>query len=273
MEQKMEQKKDRILVFIPMYNCEKQIPRVIAKIAALGRRQQLFSRVMVVDNRSQDGSLEAAVRAVKTLAIPATVLRNRQNVSLGGSHKVAFNYALEHGYDTVVVLHGDDQGNIADVVPHIESGAYRKYDSFLGSRFMKGSKLHNYSAVRVLGNHVMNAFVSVICLRRITDLGSGLNLYNRKYLESRFYMFFSNGLTFNNYMLFSGVHSRSSFAFFPISWGEDDQVSNAKMFRQAMEIVSMALKFRLRPKSLFAGRPNQYSRMAYESDEIFTDGA
>ena len=54
---------DKILIFIPMYNCEKQIPRVLHRIAALGEAQRLFSQVLVVDNRSTDGSLHAAGEA------------------------------------------------------------------------------------------------------------------------------------------------------------------------------------------------------------------
>ena len=30
---------DKILIFIPMYRCEKQIPRVLAQIARLGEGQ------------------------------------------------------------------------------------------------------------------------------------------------------------------------------------------------------------------------------------------
>lgn len=263
---------DKILLFIPMYNCEKQIPRVLAKIAALGKRQALFAGLIIIDNGSKDGSVEAARAALGGLSIPARILRNRQNLSLGGSHKVAFRYAEKHGYTHVVVLHGDDQGSIADLAPHLESGVFRQYDSFLGARFMKGARLEGYSRLRVWGNYALNAFASLVCLRPIYDLGSGLNLYATSYLRSGFYLPFKNGLTFNNYMVFYGVYARSRFAFFPIGWGEDDQVSNAKMFSQAMEILAIALKFRLRPKSIYGGRENEYSGMDYEGYEVVGEG-
>ena len=48
---------------------------------------------------------------------PIKVLKNRENYGLGGSHKVAFNYAIENNFDYIIVLHGDDQGSISDMIP------------------------------------------------------------------------------------------------------------------------------------------------------------
>ena len=50
---------EKILIFIPVYRCEKQLPRVLARIAALGADAALFSQVLIVDNRSPDGTREA----------------------------------------------------------------------------------------------------------------------------------------------------------------------------------------------------------------------
>src|SRR4051794_37491927 len=98
-------RRDRILVFIPVYNCERQIPRVIAQFTP--DLLDLFETVAVIDNRSTDGTLEAA-RAALAEHLPRDrycLLRNRQNNGLGGSHKVAFNLAIQHGYTHLVVLH------------------------------------------------------------------------------------------------------------------------------------------------------------------------
>lgn len=33
---------------------------------------------------------------------------------------MAFNYAIENNFDYVIVLHGDDQGSISDMIPVLE---------------------------------------------------------------------------------------------------------------------------------------------------------
>jgi len=263
---------ERILIFIPMYNCEKQIPRVIEKIASLGEDESLFSGVLVVDNRSTDGSRDAALDAIKTLSIPAMVVQNRENYSLGGSHKVAFRHAIENGYDYVVVLHGDDQGDIRDLVPYIKAGDHRGYDSFLGSRFSKGSRLIGYSGFRIFGNHVFNAFMSVCTGCCVRDLGAGLNIYKTEYLKPEFYLGFPNDLSFNVFLLLYGIHARSKFTFFPLTWREEDQVSNAKLWSQTKRMLGLLAKYVFKRKTVFSGEENQWSRIDYRFDVIGENG-
>lgn len=257
----------KTLVFIPMYNCEKQIVRVLSKFDK--EVLEYVDEVIVVNNRSTDGG-ETAVLEFKEKhpEVPAKLFRNRDNYGLGGSHKVAFNYALDNGFDYVIVLHGDDQGDIHDLLPYLKDGSAYNYDSFLGSRFEKESKLVNYSGFRIFGNHVFNAFMTVMMGRKITDLGSGLNMYSTDYLKSGFYKYFINTLTFNVYLLMYGVYSKSNFRFFPLTWREEDQISNAKFFKQSREILKVVFRYKFNKKKTFSLTPNEYSEKEYLSDEI-----
>jgi glycosyltransferase involved in cell wall biosynthesis len=259
---------EKILIFIPMYNCGPQIPRTIEKIAALGEKQKLFSRVLIMDNGSRDDGLAAASEAIKTLDIPAMVVENHDNYGLGGSHKTAFNYALEQGYDYVAVLHGDDQGDIRDLVPLLEEGRHRRLDSLLGARFAKGSRPVNYSAFRIFGNHVFNIFMSLVSGRRVLDLGAGLNIYSCEYLKNRFYLYFPNDLSYNVFLLLYGIYSKSRFEFFPLTWREEDQVSNAKLFKQSRTMLKLAGQYIAAKDRLFSGTPNQWSEIDYGFDVI-----
>ncbi|MBR4308001.1 MAG: glycosyltransferase family 2 protein [Oscillospiraceae bacterium] len=253
-----------------MYNCEKQIPRVLGRIAALGEDQRLFAGVLVVDNRSGDNSVQQAQEAMEKLSIPVTLIRNQENYSLGGSHKVAFRYALDKGYDYVVVLHGDDQGDISDLVPLLKRGEHRLADSLLGSRFSKGSKLVNYSSFRIFGNHVFNLFASLCAGKRIYDLGSGLNIYKTSYLRDPFYMSFPNDLSFNVFLLLYGVYVSSDFRFFPLTWREEDQVSNARLWKQTKRMLKLMFTYVFRKKKVFSQRDNEFSRISYKYDIIAT---
>lgn len=239
----------KILVFIPMYNCEKQIPRVISQFDE--ETQKLFAEILVVDNISKDNSLLAAEEALKKLSnIKTTLIQNEENVSLGGSHKVAFNYAIDNGYDYIIVLHGDDQGSIKDIVPYIKDETAFKYDAFLGARFMKGSKTPGYDKIRIIGNYAVNAFISIFIRKSIKDMGSGLNMFKIEILKNQFYLPFRNDLTFNVYLLFYLIYSKTNILFFPLTWREDDQVSNAKVFKQGMHIIKMTFQYVFNPKKL-----------------------
>ena len=230
---------DRFLLFIPAYNCERQVPRVLDQL--LDERVAAFvAECIVVNNRSTDGT-EAAVQhwmAGHPYA-PVRLLRNTENYGLGGSHKVAFGYAAKHGYDYLIVLHGDDQGDVRDLIPLVQSGDYHNYDCCLGSRFMKGSRIHGYSGLRIAGNYGFNVLFSLVARHKITDLGSGLNLYKVATLKNGFYLKFPDTQYFNDCMILAQCHYRQKMLFFPISWREEDQVSNTKLTSFAMSLLGL----------------------------------
>lgn len=230
---------DKILLFIPMYNCEKQIVRVLSQLTEDVCRY--IAETIVIDNRSTDGSVQAVREYLATHALPLRIrlLCNKENYGLGGSHKVAFSYAVRNRFDYLIVLHGDDQGNIVDILPYLQKRVYRKYDCFLGARFMKGAKRQGYSTFRTFGNIVYNLLFSAVCRYQIYDLGSGLNMYRVNCLRDAFYMKYRDDLVFNYCMILGASYYKHKVRFFPIVWREEDQVSNVKMIQQAVTVLKL----------------------------------
>ena len=257
--------KDKILVFIPMYNCEKQIVRVIDQLN--GSIRPYISEAIMINNRSTDNGENAVIEKLKTISTDLTIrlFRNNDNYGLGGSHKVAFKYAVDNGFDYIIVLHGDDQGSIADFLPLLRKRAYRKYDCCLGARFMNGSKLPGYSKFRIFGNIVFNMKFSIVLKKKIFDLGAGLNMYSTDMLKDGYYMKFPDNLTFNCYMLFAAAALKQKFIFYPITWREDDQISNVKITKQAFQTLKMLVGFAFgREKFLYEdARETKYENYGY----------
>lgn len=238
---------ERILLFIPGYNCEKQVVRVLKKVKNSGVMKYI-DEIIFVNNRSTDDSEKAVLKYKEKTELPIRVFRNKSNYNLGGSHKVAFKYALKNKFDYIIVLHGDDQGDIRDIIPVLRSREYAQHDCMLGARFMKGSRLIGYSKFRTFGNRVYNWLFSIVTFRRIYDLGSGLNIYSTKMLKNKFYQKFPDRLTFNYCMIMAAQHYKHNIAFFPISWREEDQVSNVKMTSQALNVLKMLFRYGIHHK-------------------------
>lgn len=242
----MSDSKPKILAFIPAYRCEAQISRVIDQFDEYV--QQWIDTVMVVDNRSPDNTVAAAIERGKSRFTHChfIVLVNDNNYGLGGSHKAAFQYAIERDFDYLVVLHGDDQADIRDLIPELERGRHLDVDCLLGARFMRESRLQGYSRLRTAGNRVYNKLFSLVALRKIYDLGSGLNLYRLEAFRDFYYKRFPDDLTFNYVMLLASYFKGQQVRFFPISWREEDQISNVKLFRQAFKVLGLLAGFFLR---------------------------
>lgn len=231
-----------MLLFIPSYNCEKQLPRVLKQITP--EIASYFDEIIIVNNRSTDHTEQIAT----TFKIPKSfpkykVLRNDHNYGLGGSHKVAFDYAIKHHHDYIVILHGDDQGDIKDLLPILKSKSYQSFDATLGARFMPQSTLKGYSKFRTFGNRVYNRLFSLVTHEHIYDLGSGLNLYKVSALKTNFYHKFPDHLTFNYCMILAHHYYHHKTQFFPISWREDDQKSNVKLISQALTVLKLLSRY------------------------------
>lgn len=265
--------KDKILLFIPMYNCEKQIVRVIEQLK--GDIKYYISEAIIVNNRSTDDGEKAAIEKIKGIDLPfgIKVLRNDENYGLGGSHKVAFNYAVDNEFDYCIVLHGDDQGDINDLIPALRKKVYRKYECLLGARFTNKSRLIGYSKFRIFGNFIFNIVFSLAMKQRIYDLGAGLNMYSVGMLKSKYYCTYPDNLTFNVYMLMATEVFNQRYFFFPLTWRETDQISNAKVMSQAVSTLKMLIKFTFKGKTFLKSdaRKKKYAdytfHVVYEEEQ------
>lgn len=257
---------EKILLFIPAYNCEKQIVRVLSQLDE--SVLEYVSEVIVVNNLSTDNTQEAVLDYIKEHKdLPIKLLRNHENYGLGGSHKVAFKYACDNGFDYVCVLHGDDQGNIHDFMPMLKKGIHRSYDCVLGARFMRGSRLKGYSLFRTFGNIVYDFLFAAVIRKRVFDLGSGLNIYSTKALRYRYYERFPDNLMFNYCMIMAADYYDQNFRFYPISWREDDQVSNVKMGKQAVKVLEMLMNY-AKDKESIRGEFRDKQIESYDADCI-----
>lgn len=112
------------LIAIPVYNEEKNLPRVLREVLPLGED------VLVVDDGSTDGSL-AAVRAFPEVSY----IEQPRNMGYGAALRTAFNYARLHDYEVVVTFDGDGQHE-ASLIPQFIS-ACDDADVVSGSRYLQ----------------------------------------------------------------------------------------------------------------------------------------
>lgn len=234
-------RKQRHLLFIPAYNCAPHLPWLLKEVFAEGR--EFISEVLIMDNRSDDDSLKEAMHIANAhFTVPTHGVLNRDNYGLGGSHKLAFDYALKMEFDSVIVLHGDHQASPQDMrklVNRLERGV--PVGAVLGSRFMRGSRRTGYSRLRTFGNFALNAAFSICLRKEVSDLGSGLNLFSTHALRKLNYHAYSDVCDFNIYLLLD-LLEKSTVEFVPITWSESGQKSNVNPFKIGFSALKILLK-------------------------------
>lgn len=240
----------KILIAIPCYNCEKQVSRVLQELHEV--LPKVDYQVLVIDNRSHDNTIEVAVNNMENYQIKGQVIKNNNNIGLGGSHKVALSYGQNNNFTHIAILHGDNQAVSSELSLLINSFEKEKLDYSLGSRFMIQSKRINYPLVRTLGNFVLNSLYSLFTLKLIKDLGSGLNIYRTSFVKKIDLEKCSNSFNFNMDFLLQSIDHGVKLRYLPITWREEDKISNVKLISIGVETLKSLVKWRFKRESLYS---------------------
>jgi len=251
---------NKLLVGVPAYNCENQISLTLNEILDLSEKINSPMEIAIFENNGADKTLDACVKLIENNLdhkVVISLYKNNTNIGLGGSQKNIFQMSIEDNFTHVMILHGDNQVEVEyslNSINHALSTA--KYDAYLGSRFMRGSKRSNYSKTRTIYNYSLNSIFSLILKKRILDLGSGLNIYLVNSLSNQsFWQLTSNNLTFNYDMLIQSYKNHFKMHYFPIHWKQEDQVSNVKVISQLLETLKILIKYIFRISDVKTSSP------------------
>lgn len=136
--------------------------------------------VVVADGGSTDGSLDPVKLAA--LGVRALLVK-RGPGRLSAQMRMAFAFALEQGYDGVVVIDGngkDDVAAIPEFVRLLDAG----FDHIQGSRYIPGGVGINTPISRTVGVKLLHApLISLAAGARYTDTTNGFRAYSRRLLE------------------------------------------------------------------------------------------
>ena len=110
---------------------------------------------------------------------------------------------------------------------------------------MGGSKRIGYSKIRTFGNIGLNILFTIISGRVTKDLGSGLNIFKVSELSYPIIAGLSNSLSFNIELLLYFYTNKKNIEYVPITWVEEDQISNANTIGIGFTAVKILARWRL----------------------------
>ena len=98
----------KVGVLVVAYNAEDTIASVLDRLPRPDAAE--FAEILVLDDHSADRTLMVAEQyRVEHPELNITVERQPRNLGYGGNQKSGYRYAMDHGWDAVVLLHGDGQ--------------------------------------------------------------------------------------------------------------------------------------------------------------------
>ena len=167
--------RDKVIVVMPAYNAESTLERTLADIPS-GH----VDEIILVDDRSQDGTVELARR------LGLTVIQHETNKGYGGNQKTCYHAALERGADVVVMIHPDYQYDSALLPAMIDLLSAGHVDVVLGNRIRSrrealdgGMPLYKY-----LANRALTIIENLWLGQNLGEFHSGMRGYRREVLET-----------------------------------------------------------------------------------------
>ena len=232
----------KIAIFIPAYNAATTLPRVLDRIPQSIRDE--VREVFVIDNNSPDNThLIAAGYRSQHEDYKLSIFRNKENYGYGGSQKIAYQYAIEQGYDLVVMLHGDAQYAPEYLVTLLEPFRQRKVDMVFGSR-MTGDPLGGgMPLIRFLGNKALTFVQNAILGTELSEFHSGYRLYSTHALSKVPFTNCSDNYHFDTEIIIQLVEAGMKIEEQPIPTHYGDEKSHVRIWHYGFDVLRVMLRY------------------------------
>ncbi len=266
----------RIAIFVIAYDAVNTLAETIDRIPAevMAKVEEIF----VIDDCSQDNTYYAALgyKEVRKLD-KLRIFRNPVNLRYGGNQKAGYRYAIERGFDIVVMLHADGQ-YAPEVLPRLleplENG---EAEMVFGSRMAAGGDplKGGMPLYKFLGNRVLTWLENHIVGMNLSEFHSGYRLYDCKAIAALPFELNSNEWHFDTEILIQYKEAGMRIAERPIPTYYGDEICHVNGIAYAFNCLKSALayrfhknnwihlpKFDVARKPLYQFKPDPYSSHA-----------
>jgi glycosyltransferase involved in cell wall biosynthesis/SAM-dependent methyltransferase len=271
----------QLLILIVAFNAASFIEKVLQRLPdVLWQTEGLETTILVLDDESQDRTAELAAEAAALYPHRRTiVLRNIRNQGYGGNQKLGYQFAIEEGFDAVVLVHGDGQYP-PEIIPSLLAPIWNgRADVVLGSRMIRrrdalrgGMPLYKW-----LGNIVLTTAQNSILRTRFSEFHTGFRAYSVDLLRRIPFALNSNGFDFDTEIILQAHLAGARFEETPIPTYYGDEISHVNGLRYARQVLTATVQSQLGPRGIvptrrfeIAGDSTPYRlKLGYESSHEF----
>ena len=167
----------RPLIVLPTYQEAANIVGILHRIRAV----MPSGRVLVVDDGSPDGTAELAEAAGEELGA-VDIMRRARKSGLGSAYREAFQRGLADGYDVLVEMDADFSHD-PSVLPELIGAVERGTDLAIGSRYVPGGSIPDWTWHRRALSRWGNRYVTAMLRLDVRDATAGYRAYTADILR------------------------------------------------------------------------------------------
>jgi apolipoprotein N-acyltransferase len=216
----------RTLVILPTFEERATIEQVLRGV----RKAPQDVDVLVVDDSSPDGTA-SVVRDVMSAEPHIRLVQRSRRSGLASAYLEGFRTALQEGYDLVVEMDSDMSHDPAEL-PRLLDAAAAGADLVVGSRYVPGGSVTNWSRGRVALSRVGNTYARLMLGIPMHDATSGFRVYRKDLLADLLVEpIASDGYGFQIELVLRSWHLGAALAEVPITFREREH-GHSKLSRR-----------------------------------------
>lgn len=167
----MASKSNSILIVIPAFNEEKIIEKTALKVLAQLKNISLRSKLLIVDDGSQDDTSEKVKKLIKKNS-KLDILIHKKNGGYGSAIQSGIEYAIKKKFYYALFMDCDLTNNPSDIKKFTKL-TKNDFDCVKASRYVNGGKVINVPLKRVLLSRIGNLIASLAFRVGVKDCTNG----------------------------------------------------------------------------------------------------
>ncbi|MCX6429851.1 MAG: polyprenol monophosphomannose synthase [Actinobacteria bacterium] len=164
------------VVVIPTLNEAENVMELLPKLLPLDLD------ILIVDDSSADGTAEVA-RSFDIDGARITILSRPSKLGLGSAYIQGFRRCLSLGYENLIQMDADGSHRVQDLELLLkEIGESDVIDLVIGSRWVHGGRIENWSKHREVLSRVANLYSKRVLSTAVNDMTAGFRIYRAELL-------------------------------------------------------------------------------------------
>lgn len=234
--------------------------------------------ILVIDDFSTDATWDMCNAYSARTGRKVTALRTPANQGYGGNQKLGYTYAIQQGYDAVVMLHGDGQ-YAPELLPEmIEPLAQRQADAVFGSRMLKRKNALKGGMPRYkfVANIALTTLQNAMLGTHLSEFHTGYRAYATAALARMPFRYNSDWFDFDTDIIIQLSDQQMRILEIAIPTHYGDEICRVNNLRYGLRILTACLQSRFQRLGIFYHRkfdyetyPNYQDKTTFDSSHIF----
>jgi len=169
---------NKLSVIVPARNESENLPLCLEELSQELLDHKINHEILVVD----DGSTDNTPTLLEDMAVQNPAVRFLRNDGENGFGRAVRIGLSEFTGDAVAIMMADRSDSPSDLVNYW-SKLQEGYECVFGSRFIRGSKVHDYPKIKLLVNRLVNTMIRYAFQIETNDVTNAFKIYRREVIE------------------------------------------------------------------------------------------